>query len=212
MTKTTASKEPLGLLLCISAPSGAGKTSLVQALVAADANIAVSVSHTTRPKRSTEVDGVNYHFVKAERFQAMIDAGEFLEHALVFGHNYGTAAAAIESMRAAGRDVLLEIDWQGAAQVRRKAADVISVFVLPPSKAALRERLTARGEDSAETIAERLAEARGEVAQYGNFDYLLVNDDFAVALADLQAIVRAERLRASAGARRQWNLLADLLS
>ncbi len=212
MSEANSADEATGLLLCISAPSGTGKTSLVQALVAADANIAVSVSHTTRPRRSTETDGVNYHFVAAERFLAMIDQGGFLEHALVFGHRYGTSAQAVAAMRAAGRDVLLEIDWQGAAQIRRKAADVISIFVLPPSKAALEARLTARGEDSAESIAKRLAAARIEVAQCKDFDYWVVNDVFETALADLQAIIRAERLRASAVARQQRNLLADLLS
>ena len=212
MSEATAKEAAEGLLLCISAPSGAGKTSLVQALVKADADIVVSVSHTTRPRRSTEADGVNYHFVDDQRFLAMIDRGDFLEHALVFGHHYGTSAAAVRAMRAAGRDVLLEIDWQGAAQVRRQAEDVISIFVLPPSKAALEERLTARGEDSAESIAKRLAEARSEVARCGDFDYWVVNDQFDLALADLQAIIRAERLRASSMARRRQNLVADLLS
>ena len=212
VSETTAKEVAQGLLLCVSAPSGAGKTSLVQALVEADANIAVSVSTTTRPRRSTEVDGINYHFVDGERFLAMIDQGDFLEHALVFGHHYGTSAEAVQAMRAAGRDVLLEIDWQGTAQVRRKAGDVISIFVLPPSKAALRERLTARGEDSAESIAKRLAEARSEMAQCGDFDYWVVNDRFDLALADLRAIIRAERLQASRMARRWQNLVADLLS
>ena len=202
----------MGLLVCISAPSGAGKTSLVKALIEADANIAVSVSHTTRPRRSTEANGRNYHFVDAERFAGMIDGGEFLEHAQVFGHFYGTSVQGVETLRAAGKDVVLEIDWQGAAQVRCKAADVIGVFVLPPSKAALKDRLVARGEDSAESIAERLEEARREVAHFGDFDYLVVNDEFGSALADLQAIIRAERLRTAVRARRENRLLADLLS
>lgn len=202
----------MGLLICISAPSGAGKTSLVKALIEADANIAVSVSHTTRPRRSTEANGRNYHFVDAERFAGMIDSGEFLEHAQVFGHSYGTSVQGVERLRTAGKDVVLEIDWQGAAQVRCKAADVISVFVLPPSKAALRDRLVARGEDSAESIAERLEEARREVAHFRDFDYLVVNDEFSGALADLQAIIRAERLRTALRAQRESRLLADLLS
>lgn len=213
MSEATTTKDaPLGLLVCISAPSGAGKTSLVKALIEADANIAVSVSHTTRPRRSTEANGRNYHFVDAERFAGMIDGGEFLEHAQVFGHFYGTSVQGVETLRAAGKDVVLEIDWQGAAQVRCKAADVISVFVLPPSKAALKDRLVARGEDSAESIAERLEEARREVAHFGDFDYLVVNDEFGSALADLQAIIRAERLRTALRARRENRLLADLLS
>ena len=209
---TTKRDASLGLLVCISAPSGAGKTSLVKALIGADADIAVSVSHTTRPRRSTEADGVNYHFVDAERFAGMIDRGEFLEHARVFGHFYGTSAQAVETLRKAGKDVLLEIDWQGAAQVRSKAADVISIFVLPPSKAALKDRLVARGEDSPESMAERLRKARDEVAHHQDFDYLVVNDDFSSALADLQAIIRAERLRSSLRAHRERRLLADLLS
>ena len=209
---TTKRDASPGLLVCISAPSGAGKTSLVKALIEADADIAVSVSHTTRPRRSREADGVNYHFVDAKRFAGMIDRGEFLEHARVFGHFYGTSAQAVEKLRKAGKDVLLEIDWQGAAQVRSTAADFISIFVLPPSKAALKDRLVARGEDSPESMAERLRKARDEVAHYQDFDYLVVNDDFDSALADLQAVIRAERLRSSLRAHRERRLLADLLS
>lgn len=211
MNEATTEVSPR-LLICISAPSGAGKTSLVQALIKADADIAVSVSHTTRPRRSTESDGVNYHFVDAKQFASMIDNGEFLEHARVFGHFYGTSAQAVETLRKAGKDVLLEIDWQGAAQVRCKASEVISIFVLPPSKAALKDRLVARGEDSAESMTERLQEARDEVAHYKDFDYLVVNDEFNSALADLQAVIRAERLRSSVRAHRERRLLADLLS
>ena len=211
MNEATAAAAA-GLLLCVSAPSGAGKTSLVKALIEADANVAVSVSHTTRTRRSTEADGVNYHFVNAERFADMVGRGEFLEHARVFGHFYGTAVQAVESLRSAGKDVVMEIDWQGAAQVRSKAAEVISIFVLPPSKAALQERLVARGEDSAESIVGRLQEARREIAHFKNFDYLVVNDGFATALADLQAIVRAERLRTSLRACREERLITDLLS
>lgn len=211
MNEATTDVSPR-LLICISAPSGAGKTSLVQALIKADADIAVSVSHTTRPRRSTESDGVNYHFIDAKQFASMIDKGEFLEHARVFGHFYGTSAQAVETLRKAGKDVLLEIDWQGAAQVRCKASEVISIFVLPPSKAALKDRLVARGEDSAESMTERLQEARDEVAHYKDFDYLVVNDEFNSALADLQAVIRAERLRSSVRAHRERRLLADLLS
>lgn len=211
MNEATTDVSPR-LLICISAPSGAGKTSLVQALIKADADIAVSVSHTTRPRRSTESDGVNYHFVDAKQFASMINNGEFLEHARVFGHFYGTSAQAVETLRKAGKDVLLEIDWQGAAQVRCKASEVISIFVLPPSKAALKDRLVARGEDSAESMTERLQEARDEVAHYKDFDYLVVNDEFSSALADLQAVIRAERLRSSVRAHRERRLLADLLS
>ena len=191
-----------GLLLTLSAPSGAGKTSLVQALLRADANLVVSVSHTTRPRRSKEVDGVNYHFVDRQRFAAMAQTGSFLEHAKVFGHRYGTAAQCVAEMRAAGRDVILEIDWQGAAQVRGKAPEAIGIFVLPPSKAALQQRLELRAEDSPESIAERLEEARREVAHLQDYDYLVINEDFAAALTDLQTIVAAEQAQAGLSDRR----------
>ena len=187
-----------GLLLCISAPSGAGKTSLVKALIEADGRVAVAVSHTTRPRRGAEIDGAHYHFVGRDRFAAMIDNGQFLEQAEVFGHRYGTSAQAVEKLRSAGKDVVLEIDWQGAAQIRAKAANAISIFILPPSKAALQERLAARGEDSPESMTARLAAAQAEMAHCGDFDHVLVNDDFATAAADLQAIVRAERGRGDA--------------
>lgn len=185
-----------GLLLTLSAPSGAGKTSLVQALLEVDANLVVSVSHTTRPRRSKEVDGVNYHFVSRQRFTAMLEAKGFLEHAKVFGHHYGTAARTVAELRAAGRDLILEIDWQGAAQVRGKAPEAVSVFILPPSKAALRQRLKLRAEDSPESMAERLNEARCDVAHLHDYDYLVINDDFQAALADLRAIIAAERAQA----------------
>ena len=186
-----------GLLLILSAPSGAGKTSLVQSLLEADANLAASVSHTTRPRRSREVDGVDYHFVSRQRFAAMMAAEGFLEHAKVFGHHYGTAAQPVAEMRAAGRDVILDIDWQGAAQVRGKAPEAIGVFILPPSKAALRQRLELRAENSPESIAERLNGVRRDVAHLRDYDYLVINDDFQAALADLRAIIAAQRAQAA---------------
>ena len=201
-----------GLLLTISAPSGAGKTSLVHALAKTDANISVSVSHTTRPRRATEQDGVNYHFIDAGRFLAMAKHEGFLEHAVVFGHHYGTARETVARERAAGRDVILEIDWQGVAQVRRAEPETISIFVAPPSREALRQRLVARGQDAMDTIEKRLAEARDEMSHYGECDYLVVNDDFDSTLADLRAILRSERLKRPIQSSRHRQLIGDLLS
>lgn len=204
--------SPPGLLFTVSAPSGAGKTSLVRALTDQDPNLSVSVSHTTRPRRPTEKDGLNYHFINREQFRQMAEQDGFLEHALVFGHHYGTAVREVEQARAQGRDLILEIDWQGAAQVRRKAPETIGIFVAPPSKALLRQRLLARGEDSMESIERRLAEAREEMSHYREFNYLVVNDDFAAALADLRAIVCAERLKNALRSGRRQAILNDLLS
>jgi guanylate kinase len=200
-----------GMLVIVSAPSGAGKTSLVAALLERDPRLVVSVSHTTRPKRPREHDGVNYHFVDRGRFLKMVDAGEFLEHAEVFGHHYGTSMAAVDAERAAGRDVVLEIDFQGAAQVRGRYPEAVSVFILPPAAATLATRLTQRGEDDAAVIRERLDKARWEMSHYRDYDYLLVNDDFAAAVDDLAGIVRAERLRLFRQQRRLGSLLDDLL-
>ena len=201
-----------GLLLAISAPSGAGKTSLVRALAKRDPVLSVSVSHTTRPRRPTEREGVNYHFINREVFLEMAGEGGFLEHALVFGHHYGTSLENVQRERAAGRDVILEIDWQGAAQVLRTASETISIFVAPPSKEALRQRLVARGEDAMETIERRLREARAEMSHYRDYDYLVINDDFDSTLEDMEAIVRAERLKRGVLSDRRRNLIDDLLS
>lgn len=203
--------NPSGMLLIVSAPSGAGKTSLVAALLERDPRLVVSVSHTTRQCRPKERNGINYHFVNAQQFAAMVDAGEFLEHAEVFGKHYGTSAAAVDRERDQGRDVILEIDFQGAAQVRGRYPDAVSIFVLPPSTAALKSRLTGRGEDD-ETIRQRLAKARWEMSHYGEYDYLVVNDVFDTALEELQCIVRAERLRRGRQEAGLGDLLADLLS
>jgi guanylate kinase len=200
-----------GFLLIVSAPSGAGKTSLVTALLKRDPQLVVSVSHTTRKRRSTERDGVNYHFIDHPQFQRMVEAGEFLEHAEVFGNRYGTSVAAVDEQRQCGRDVILEIDFQGAAQVRARHPDTVSVFILPPSTEALRSRLTARGEDDADAIRERLAKARWEMSHYADYDYLLVNDDFEQALAELVCVVRSERMRLARQQARLGPLLADLL-
>jgi guanylate kinase len=202
---------PEGTLYVISAPSGAGKTSLVRELVAADADIRVSVSHTTRPMRPGEVDGRDYHFVDEPTFRAMAAEGAFLEHAQVFDNFYGTSRATIEDQLRAGVDIILEIDWQGAGQVRR-VMDCVSIFILPPSRQALEERLQGRGQDSAEVIARRMRDAESEMSHYGEFDYLVINDEFTAALDDLRAIVRARRLRLSAQQRRHRETLADLLA
>jgi guanylate kinase len=201
-----------GLLLIVSAPSGAGKTSLVNALLARDPRLTISVSHTTRPRRPKEQDGVDYHFVARDTFEAMAARGEFLEHADVFGNLYGTSSATVAAERGAGRDVILEIDYQGARQIRARHPDAVSVFILPPSMATLAGRLEARGQDSKSVIDKRLAEARSEMASHAEFDYLVVNDVFADALDDLAAIVRAERLRGTRQRERLRTLLNELLS
>jgi guanylate kinase len=183
-----------GTLFVVSAPSGAGKTSLVRAMLERDPLLTVSVSHTTRPRRSGEADGVNYHFVDRDRFETMLASGAFLEYAEVFGNLYGTSAAWVEGRLEQGRDVILEIDWQGAAQIRARLPETVSIFVLPPSLAALEQRLRGRGQDEDAVIRRRLAEARAEMAHHVDYDYLVVNDDFETAAADLLAITRAVRL------------------
>lgn len=183
-----------GVLYIVSAPSGAGKTSLVKALLKSDPAIRLSVSYTTRAPRPGESDGRDYHFVDRERFQHMLADGEFLEHAEVYGNFYGTSRGSIAYDLNRGHDILLEIDWQGAAQVKRHFPESASIFILPPSFNALRTRLMGRGQDSEEVIERRLAAAAEDVAQAGAFDYIIVNDDFDHALADLVAITRSIRL------------------
>lgn len=212
MSDAQAQHEHGGILFIVSAPSGAGKTSLVKALLEADANLQVCVSHTTRPKRATERNGVNYHFVDREGFQALIDSNEFLEYADVFGNLYGTARSSVQTCFDSGADVILEIDWQGAAQIRSRHPEAVSIFILPPSKATLRSRLTKRGEDASDVIENRLAQARTELAHHDDFDYLVVNDDFGTALTELQAIITAERARRPMASARLSALLRDLLS
>jgi guanylate kinase len=184
-----------GVLFVVSAPSGAGKTSLLKALVPTDPRLRVSVSHTTRAPRPGEQDGTHYHFVDRARFEAMVAAGEFLEHARVFDNLYGTAERSVRDVLGANFDVVLEIDWQGARQVRARFPEAVSVFIVPPSVEALRRRLSGRGQDSAEIIDRRMRDARSELSHFGEYDYLVVNDDFDEALADLRAIIGAERLR-----------------
>ncbi len=183
-----------GTLYTVSAPSGAGKTSLVHALVESSSTLRVSVSHTTRPMRPGETDGVDYHFVEKAEFAAMLERTEFLEHAQVFGNLYGTSQHWVEEQLAAGTDVILEIDWQGAQQVKRLRPDTLAIFILPPSRLTLLQRLTGRGQDDAATINDRMAKAVEEMSHYIESDYLVVNQDFGRALADLQAIVHSQRL------------------
>ena len=203
---------PKGTLYTVSAPSGAGKTSLVKSLVESTTEIGVSVSHTTRDKRPGEEDGVNYHFVSHDRFKSMLDSNAFLEHAPVFGNFYGTSQAWVEGALNCGQDVILEIDWQGAAQVRRLLPEIVGVFILPPSKAALRQRLTGRGQDDSSVIDARMAEAENESSHYIETDYLIINDDFEAALEEFRAIVLAQRLNLRAQQVRHDDLLKELLS
>jgi len=184
-----------GILYTVSAPSGAGKTSLVNALIESSPEVCVSVSHTTRPMRPGEQDGVNYHFVDAQRFEAMLAEGAFLEHAQVFNNRYGTSRHWVEETLQQGMDVILEIDWQGARQVREQLPDTVSLFILPPSLAALRQRLTGRGQDKTEVIEARMNEAINEISHYRDADYLIVNDDFTTALAQFQALITSQHLR-----------------
>ena len=184
-----------GNLFLVSAPSGAGKTSIVNAALVADAQLVAAVSHTTRPARGGEVDGKNYHFVSDDGFSQMIDDAAFLEHANVFGKRYGTSKAEVANKREQGQDVILEIDWQGAQQVRQAMPQAISIFILPPSVEALAQRLTSRGEDTQESIAKRLSEAKLDMSQAKHFDSLVVNEDFDTAVQDFVAIVRTMRLQ-----------------
>lgn len=201
-----------GKLYTISAPSGAGKTSLVKALIDSNDTICVSVSSTTRAIRPGEVDGVNYHFCDQATFKAMVTEQAFLEHAEVFGNFYGTSKQWVEKTLAKDLDVILEIDWQGALQIAKQIPDTISIFILPPSKEELRERLTNRGQDNESIIDGRMSEAVSEMSHYDQADYLVINDDFNTALADLKAIFQCQRLERSTQQQRHKALLNALLS
>ena len=201
-----------GTLFTVSAPSGAGKTSLVKALVERCPDLCVSISHTTREVRPGEKDGVSYHFVTDTVFRDMLGRGEFIEHAQVFDHFYGTSQAWVEDQLTAGRDVILEIDWQGANQIKRQREDSVAIFILPPSRAALLQRLTARGRDQDEVIQRRMDQAVAELSHYPEADYIVVNDDFDIALEELVHVIQAQRLRVAAQIVRQRDLLTDLLS
>ena len=200
----------LGTLFIISAPSGAGKTSLVSELSGELENIQVSVSHTTRDSRPGEQNAVNYHFVSQTQFEAMVADGQFLEHAQVFGNYYGTSEAWVNNILDQGIDVILEIDWQGAQQVREKVARSKSIFILPPSKQALVERLQARGQDKAAVIEQRIAAATEEMSHYTEADYLVINDDFELALQQIKSIIVGHRCLMPVEGHEK--LLADLLS
>jgi guanylate kinase len=200
-----------GLLFIVSAASGTGKTSLVHALIAADGNLAVSVSHTTRPRRPGEQEGADYHFVDPDTFQDMAERGDFLEDADVFGNRYGTSRSAVDDQLNTGLDVILEIDWQGARQVRAAYPHAASIFILPPSRAALVQRLEGRGLDAADVIEARSHKAREEISHYAEYEYLVVNDDFATALEELSQIIAARRLGLQPQRERLESLLADLL-
>ncbi|MCG6861239.1 MAG: guanylate kinase [Chromatiaceae bacterium] len=199
-----------GILVIVSAPSGAGKTSLIKALLERDPSLSLAVSFTTRAPRSGERDGAHYHFVDSDRFHRMVAAGEFLEHAQVFGNYYGTAESTVRSELEQGRDLLLEIDWQGARQVRRRFPAAVSIFILPPSARALERRLRGRGLDSDQVISDRMAEARSEMSHHAEYDYLVVNDLFDTALDELVCLITAERRRLSHSESRLRSLLAEL--
>ena len=181
-----------GCLFVIAAPSGAGKTSLVKAVVERDPSLRVSVSHTTRKQRETEVPGRDYHFIGIDEFRRLRDAAEFLEHAQVFDNYYGTGRAQVEALRNAGHDVILEIDWQGAQQVRKAQPDCVSIFILPPSRAELEKRLRNRRTDSDEVIARRLRDSIADMTHYAEFDRVIVNQDFETAVAQLLEILRGK--------------------
>ena len=202
-----------GRLHVVAAPSGAGKTSLVKALIKQEPQLQVAISHTTRPQRSQETDGVNYHFVDEARFRQMIAADDFLEWAEVFGNLYGTSRQEVSRVLGQGKHLILEIDWQGAAQVRKTMPEARTLFILPPSYQALRERLLARAEDDAASMERRMASALEETRQYADFDYLIVNDDFATALAQMASIIKGqgEAYRRQIQEQTLANLLADLL-
>ncbi|MEN5303391.1 guanylate kinase [Pseudomonas sp. TWI628] len=201
-----------GTLYIVSAPSGAGKTSLVTALIKADPRVSVSVSHTTRAMRPGEEHGVNYHFVSHDDFKGLITKGDFLEHAEVFGNFYGTSRSTLQEVLDRGNDLILEIDWQGAQQVRKLMPEARSVFILPPSRQALRERLDGRGQDSEAIIAGRMKEAVSEMEHYDEYEYVIINDDFDVALEELKAVFVANRLRLKKQQQRYSGLLQELLA
>ena len=199
-----------GIFFIVTAPSGAGKTSLVNAVVESDDSLCVSISHTTRPARPGEIDGGNYHFVSKEQFMKMLEKGEFLENAEVYGHHYGTSHAWVKDKLKSGTDVILEIDWQGAEQIRNLFPNACSVFILPPSVAALSERLQARAQDDSETIENRMRQAVNEMTHMAEADYAIINDNFGTAKEDLNAVIRSRRLTVKAQETRQTKLLDNL--
>lgn len=201
-----------GTLFIVTAASGTGKTSLVKELVNTTNHLKVSISHTTRQPRVGEINGQHYHFVSRDEFHAMIHRAEFLEFAEVFGNFYGTSQQSVEHLLEHGHDVILEIDWQGALQVKKIIPSAVMIFILPPDRQALRTRLAGRGQDTAEVIEERLAGAIGEMKQYLHFDYVVINDNFEVALKDLQAIVLSHRLTLTKQQKRHEQRILNLLT
>ena len=210
MTTTDTNPSPLGSLIVVSAPSGAGKSSLIKALLTLEPELKVSVSHTTRPMRPGEVDGEHYHFVEREEFERMAVGNAFVEYAEVFGNLYGTAKSSLEGPLYEGRDLILEIDWQGARQVRACFPDAVSIFIAPPSIEALRERLRCRGQDSDEVIDRRMREAGSEMSHFEEYDYMVVNDEFDDALQQLRCLITGAGLRCDRQKRR-WSLLMHSL-
>lgn len=200
-----------GQLFIVAAPSGAGKSSLVNAVLARTEGICLSISYTSRGARPGERHAQHYHFVGKDEFEKMVAAGDFFEHALVHGDYKGTARQSVEPQLAAGNDVLLEIDWQGARQVKARVPDALGVFILPPSREALESRMRSRGQDSEETIARRLAAAREEMSHYDEFDYVIVNEDFETAVCEMQAIFIGSRQRRHVQQQRHAGLIATLL-
>lgn len=211
-TMTPINTIAKGTLYVVSAPSGAGKTSLLKAVLQKLPELKLSISHTTRPQRPGEQNGVDYHFVDQATFQKMLDEQRFLEHAEVFGNYYGTSRDWLEKQLVEGHDVILEIDWQGARQVRELMPECRGIFILPPSREELLNRLTNRGQDSDEVIAKRMAAATAEMKHYDEYDYVLINDDFELACAEMDAIFTARRLRIASQKVRQHHLIHDLLS
>lgn len=206
---TQASKKTR--LFAIAAPSGGGKTSLVRALLERDDTLRLSISHTTRPPRPGERDGVDYHFVDEPAFEKLVERGAFLEHARVFDHAYGTGRKAVREQLEQGHHVLLDIDWQGVRQLRAAFPDCCSVFILPPSLEVLRQRLSRRGQDSVEVIERRMRDARAEISHWDEFDYVVVNEDFETAVEELQAIIRDGRPVHPVPAKKLKTLVAELL-
>jgi guanylate kinase len=200
-----------GNLFIVWAPSGAGKSSLIAALLEKDSNVRQSVSFTTRAPREGEVEGKHYHFVSRDVFQKMISSGDFLEHAEVYGNFYGTSKKWIDNARQNGYDVVMAIDWQGAQQIHKIFPDIVGVFILPPSLEVLRQRLTARGQDSAEVIARRLASAHEDMSHLSEFDYVIINNEFADAVSDLLAIFRSQRLKRDAQFKRNNDIISKLI-
>ena len=201
-----------GSLFIVSAPSGAGKTSLVNALVKTASEVRLSVSHTTRARREGEVDGQDYFFVSQDEFAQLRDTGAFLESATVFDNSYGTLSETVTTQLKLGLDVILEIDWQGAQQIRKNHPECIGIFILPPSKSALEQRLRGRGQDGDDIIARRMRDAKNEMSHYVEFDYLIINDDFDVALVELTAIISTQRNSIRIQKQTKQNLLVELLA